>query len=170
VSSAASRRLISGIVMRSSYAGSQRLPHLAQDVCFGAVSAGHRRYLRCLAQPCAASVERAAARNGVTPGRDHDRVAATGADGNVTVNAGTGQGHGPRPRARRPRCRAANAVQVTSQGAIGGDLPRARRREPGQAHSSQGQADQGDSHVPLDEARLLRVPGFLVCQGTSACA
>jgi hypothetical protein len=148
VSSSVSRRLTCGIAKRFSHAGSPALRHLAQDVCFGGTPAGHRRYLRCPAQLGAATVERAVARDGVPACRDHDRVAAVGADGNVTVNAGAGHGHGPRPRPRQPRGRPANAIQVASQGASGGIVPRARRGEPGQAHSSHGQAEQADSHIP----------------------
>ena len=135
------------------------LAHLAQHICLCGVPAGHHRYPRCLAQPCAAPVERAVADQGVPACRDRYRVGSTRADGNITVNAGAGHGHGPRPRTRQPWCRAADSIQVTSQGAIGGVLRRARRREPGQEHSSQGQADQGDSHAPWTKRTCRAVPG-----------
>jgi hypothetical protein len=98
------------------------LAHLAKDICLCGVPAGHRRYPRCLAQPCAAPVERAVADQGVPACRDRYRVGSTRADGNITVNAGPRHGHGPWPRTRQPRCRAADSIQVTSQGAIGGIL------------------------------------------------
>ena len=135
------------------------LAHLAQDICLCGAPAGHHRYPRCLAQPCAAPVARAVADQGVPACRDLYRVGSTRADENITVNAGARHGHGPRPRTRQPRCRAADSIQVTSQGAIGGVLRRARRREPGQEHSSQGQTDQGDSHSPWTKRACRAVPG-----------
>ena len=101
-----------------------------------ACPASHRRCPRCPARHCAAFEQRAAAGNGVRTWRDHDRVAAAGADRNVTANAGTRQGHGPGPRARQPRCRAADAVEVTGQGALGGRLPGARDREQPARHKT----------------------------------
>src|SRR5690348_2753150 len=82
-------------------ARSLTLPHLAQDRRFRAASAGHRRYPRCLAQLCAALIERAVARNGVRACRNRDRVRSAGADVNIIVNAGTCHGHGSRPHARQ---------------------------------------------------------------------
>lgn len=124
------------------------LRHLAQDICFGAVPAGHRRCPRRPAGVRATAVEGTVARDGVTACRNRDRVGAAGADGNVTVDAGADQGHGPRPRARQSRRRTPNAVEVPGQGAIGGIVSRARRGDPGQARNTQGQADQGDFHFP----------------------
>ena len=122
------------------------------------------------AQPCAAPVERAVADQGVPACRDRYRVGSTRADGDITVNAGAGHGHGPRPRTRQPRCRAADSIQVTSQGAIGGILRRARRREPGQEHSGQGQTDQGDSHFPWTKRAWRVVPGVRrTCASTGSC-
>ena len=74
------------------------------------------------------------------------------------MNLRAGHGHGPRPRARQSRRRAANAIQVTSQDAVSGILARARRGEPGQAHSGQGQADQADSHIRWTKPACWRVP------------
>jgi hypothetical protein len=146
------------------------LAHLAQHICLGGVPAGHHRYPRCLAQPCAAPVERAVADHGVPACRDRYRVGSTRADGNITVNAGARHGHGPRPRTRQPRCRPADSIQVTSQGAIGGVLRRARRREPGQEHSSQGQTDQGDSHSRWTKRACRAVPGVRrTCASPGSC-
>ena len=148
-------RAIMGSRARSPHARALASAHLAQDVCRRSVPASNRRCARCPAQHCAASVQRAVAGDGVRTWRDHDRVAAAGTDRNVTANAGTRQGHGPGPGARQPWCRAADAVKVTGQGALGGRLPGARRREARQAYGSQGQA-QGDSHFPWTRCACRR--------------
>ena len=148
------RRLIFRIVKRSSHAGPPASAHLAQDICRRTVPASHRHCPRCLARHCAAFVQRAMAGNGVRAWRDHDRVAAAGADGNVTANAGTRHDHGPGPGARQPWCRAANAVQVTGQGAPGGRLPVARRQAR-QAHGSQEHTQEGP-HFPWTKCACHR--------------
>jgi hypothetical protein len=147
--------------------------HLAPDVGRCGVTAGHSGYAGRLARHSAALVLRAVADEGVPAGRDRDREGAARADRNVQVNVGPVQYHPSGPGTRQPGCRAADAVQVPGQGALGGALRRARGRERSQAQDGQakgsratgrpgkgrlatggwGRAERKGSHVSLDGTR-----------------
>ena len=116
------------------------------------------------AQPGATLVTGAVTDDRVTPGREHDRVRAAGADPNVPVDARAGHRHGPGPWARCTWSGPANAVQMTTHGAIRrangasrGSVPGTRRRERGQADGDRGETGQRASHAFLDAAHPLRV-------------